>query len=106
MTLVTGVTSGLGRGIATAFAKRGAQVVGTGRRDELRRGLESELADAPELTFVRGDVTAVADCEQMALCDDDARLVTGAVIAIDRAMSAGFLDSMTTYMTSAGLWSA
>jgi NAD(P)-dependent dehydrogenase (short-subunit alcohol dehydrogenase family) len=40
------------------------------------------------------------------LCSDEARLLTGAEIALDRAMSAGFLDSLTTYMTCSGLWGA
>ncbi len=39
------------------------------------------------------------------LCHDDARLITGATIAIDRAMTAGGLASSLIYMTSAGLWS-
>jgi hypothetical protein len=38
------------------------------------------------------------------LCSDEARLLTGAEIALDRGMSAGFLDSMSVYMTCAGLW--
>ena len=64
--LVTGVTSGLGRGIATAFVERGACVVGTGRREALGRELEAELQSHPGVfTFVTGDVTEVRDCRRM-----------------------------------------
>lgn len=37
------------------------------------------------------------------LCSDDAQL-TGATIAVDRAMSAGSMASTMLYMTSAGVW--
>jgi NAD(P)-dependent dehydrogenase (short-subunit alcohol dehydrogenase family) len=40
------------------------------------------------------------------LAHDDARLLTGATIALDRAMTAGFTSSMTIHMTTAGLWGA
>jgi NAD(P)-dependent dehydrogenase (short-subunit alcohol dehydrogenase family) len=71
--LVTGVTSGLGRGTATAFVRRGARVVGTGRRNDLGRDLEAELrSDGCEFTFVSGDVTDVADCERMVEATVDA----------------------------------
>jgi NAD(P)-dependent dehydrogenase (short-subunit alcohol dehydrogenase family) len=64
--LVTGVTSGLGRGIATAFVKRGAQVVGTGRREELGHEVETDLrSGGGTFSFVTGDVTVVADCQRM-----------------------------------------
>jgi len=38
------------------------------------------------------------------LCSDDARLLTGATIALDRAMTAGFTTSMLVHMTTAELW--
>ena len=40
------------------------------------------------------------------LAHDDARLMTGATIALDRSMTAGFTSSMTIQMTTAGLWGA
>ncbi len=39
-------------------------------------------------------------------CDDQARLLTGATIAVDRAMTAGFTSSAMVHMTTAGLMGA
>jgi len=61
--LVTGVTSGLGEGIALDFAARGMRVLGTGRRDDLGKSLQERIrADGGEMTFHRADVTSVSDC--------------------------------------------
>ena len=38
------------------------------------------------------------------LVSDEARLLTGATVAVDRAMTAGFTSSMAIHMTTAGLW--
>lgn len=43
--LVTGAGSGLGRGIALTYAKEGATVVLTGRREEKLREVEKEIGD-------------------------------------------------------------
>jgi NAD(P)-dependent dehydrogenase (short-subunit alcohol dehydrogenase family) len=43
--VVTGTTSGVGRGSATEFAKRRAKVVATGRREANGRALEQETND-------------------------------------------------------------
>lgn len=66
---VTGVTSGLGRAVATLFAQRGAVVIGCGRRDAEGRTLEAEIAADDEslshggrFRFVRADLTDPADC--------------------------------------------
>jgi hypothetical protein len=37
------------------------------------------------------------------LCSDDARLITGAVIAVDRGISAGLLTSTMMYLRQGGL---
>jgi NAD(P)-dependent dehydrogenase (short-subunit alcohol dehydrogenase family) len=64
--VITGVTSGLGRGVALEFARRGAKVVGNGRRAQLGAELESEARSAGgELCFAAGDVRRVADCEHL-----------------------------------------
>jgi len=44
--LLTGATGGLGRAIATAFARRGARLVLSGRRPEVLESLASALPDA------------------------------------------------------------
>ena len=41
--LITGALSGIGRATAVAFAKKGANVVVTGRRDEAGTALAEEL---------------------------------------------------------------
>lgn len=51
--LVTGVSSGLGRTLVQALARRGHAVVGTVRR----AGSEGDLADLPGVHIVRLDVT-------------------------------------------------
>jgi NAD(P)-dependent dehydrogenase (short-subunit alcohol dehydrogenase family) len=55
--LVTGALTGIGRATATAFAKAGAQVVVSGRRDDAGRSLVAELRDLKaEADFVHADV--------------------------------------------------
>jgi 3-oxoacyl-[acyl-carrier protein] reductase len=66
--IVTGGTKGIGKGIATEFAKAGANVVVTGRD---RAAGEAAVADlsgfgAGEVSYVQGDVGKLADCERMA----------------------------------------
>ncbi|MGD9958294.1 SDR family NAD(P)-dependent oxidoreductase [Nocardioides sp.] len=64
--LVTGVTSGNGRTLARNFLRRGAMVVGSGRRAELGEAVAGDLgALADNYHFVQGDVTSVASCEDM-----------------------------------------
>ncbi len=40
------------------------------------------------------------------LAHDDARLLTGATVELDRAVTAGFATSILSHMTAAGLWGA
>src|ERR1700732_5645821 len=55
--LITGGLTGIGRATALAFAKEGAQVVVSGRRDEEGQKVVSEIRKAgAEAEFIRADV--------------------------------------------------
>src|ERR1700712_4277885 len=55
--LITGALTGIGRATALAFAKEGARIIVSGRRDEVGQALASELrALGVETEFVRADV--------------------------------------------------
>jgi NAD(P)-dependent dehydrogenase (short-subunit alcohol dehydrogenase family) len=64
--LITGVTSGNGRTLARNFVRRGAKVVGSGRRADLGKTVADDLGELAEnYRFVQGDVTSIASCEDM-----------------------------------------
>ena len=64
--VVTGATAGIGLGISTAFAERGAHVVGMARTPETGAKVEADLAGADgSFTFVRGDANVREDCENV-----------------------------------------
>ncbi len=55
--LITGALTGIGRATAIAFAREGARLVVSGRRDDAGRALETELrAMGAEAEFIRADV--------------------------------------------------
>ncbi|MDB5580244.1 MAG: Multiple sugar transport system substrate-binding protein [Bradyrhizobium sp.] len=55
--LITGALTGIGRATAIAFAKEGARLVVSGRRDEEGNALAAELRDlGVEAEFIRADV--------------------------------------------------
>jgi NAD(P)-dependent dehydrogenase (short-subunit alcohol dehydrogenase family) len=64
--LVTGALTGIGRATAIAFAKEGAKVVVSGRKEAEGKALAEELnALGAEAAFVRADVRFEADVEQL-----------------------------------------
>lgn len=65
--LVTGVSSGLGAGVARLFTAMGAHVVGVARRAERGEALAAEIrAAGGRLDFIAGDITDPA-CRQRAV---------------------------------------
>ncbi|KAA0998142.1 glucose 1-dehydrogenase [Paraburkholderia panacisoli] len=55
--LITGALTGIGRAAAFAFAKKGARVVVSGRRDEVGEALARELQElGTEAAYIRADV--------------------------------------------------
>ena len=64
--LVTGALAGIGRATALAFAREGANVVISGRRDEEGRKLEAELRALDiEAEYVRADVRHEEDVRNL-----------------------------------------
>lgn len=61
--LITGALTGIGRATALAFAKQGATVVVSGRREPEGLALAAELKaqGAPDAAFIRADVREEAD---------------------------------------------
>jgi NAD(P)-dependent dehydrogenase (short-subunit alcohol dehydrogenase family) len=64
--IVTGVSAGVGAGIARAFVDRGAQVVGLARRKEQGEALRGEMKVPDNYTFVQTDISVVDDCARAA----------------------------------------
>jgi len=64
--LVTGGTSGIGKATAIAFARAGARVVLTGRREKEGAQVVDEIKKlGGDAAFVRGDVAKEADVKEM-----------------------------------------
>jgi 3-oxoacyl-[acyl-carrier protein] reductase len=68
--VVTGGSRGIGKGIASVFARNGARVIITGRDSDVARAAAEELsAEVPapgEVSFVQADVASREDCRRMA----------------------------------------
>jgi NAD(P)-dependent dehydrogenase (short-subunit alcohol dehydrogenase family) len=70
--LITGALTGIGRATAVTFAREGARVVVSGRREQEGKKLEKELRDlGAEVEFVKTDVRH----------DDDVRALIDKIIA-------------------------
>ena len=65
--LVTGGTTGIGKGIAGVFARAGANVVVNGRGAEAGEAAVRELSgQGGEVAYAGGDVRTAGDCERLA----------------------------------------
>src|SRR5512146_2488472 len=70
--VVTGGTRGIGKGIASVFARNGAKVLITGRDAEAARIAAEELqaraaaAEPGEVSYVLADVSSREDCRRVA----------------------------------------
>jgi len=63
--IITGATSGIGKATAMLFAKEGASLVITGRRQKLGRQVEEEIQHAGgRCIFLKADHTKLGDCER------------------------------------------
>ena len=64
--LITGALTGIGRATAIAFARDGARIVVSGRRDQEGHALAAELRDlGAEAEFIRADVRHETDVEAL-----------------------------------------
>jgi 3-oxoacyl-[acyl-carrier protein] reductase len=65
--VVTGGTRGIGKGIASVFARNGARVLLTGRDEQAAKTAVAELgAGGAQVSYVLADVSRREDCERMA----------------------------------------
>jgi len=92
--LITGGLTGIGRAAAVAFAKRGANVVVAGRRDEAGFALAKELrALGGEAEFINADVRKEDDVR--ALVDKTVARFGRLDVAVNNAATEGQLGPIT-----------
>ena len=86
--LITGALTGIGRAAALAFAKKGAKVVISGRRDEAGKALVKELSCfGSEAEFINADVRR--DDDVRALVDKTVTLFGRLDVAVNNAGTEG-----------------
>jgi NAD(P)-dependent dehydrogenase (short-subunit alcohol dehydrogenase family) len=86
--LITGALTGIGRATALAFAKDGARVVVSGRREAEGKALESELRGlGAEAAFIPADVRLDADVST--LVDETVARFGGLDVAVNNAGTEG-----------------
>jgi NAD(P)-dependent dehydrogenase (short-subunit alcohol dehydrogenase family) len=95
--MITGALAGIGRATATAFAREGAAVVVSGRRDEEGQAFVAELRGlGAKAEYIRTDVSIEDDVQ--ALVDDAVRIFGKLDVAVNNAgfaASAGPLATQT-----------
>ena len=92
--LITGGLTGIGRAAAVAFAKKGAKVVVSGRRDEVGKALAKELrALAAEAEFINADIRKEDDVR--ALVDQTVARFGRFDVAVNNAGTEGQVGPIT-----------
>src|SRR5882757_3275866 len=92
--LITGALTGIGRAAAIAFARKGAKVVVSGRRDEAGQALVTELrALGSEAEFINADVRKEADVR--ALIDRTVARFGRLDVAVNNAGTEGQVGPIT-----------
>jgi meso-butanediol dehydrogenase / (S,S)-butanediol dehydrogenase / diacetyl reductase len=98
--IITGATSGIGKATALLFAEEGADLLITGRRQELGQRLESEIRErGARGVFVKADHSQAGDCS---------RAVERTLAEFGRVdilfNNAGIITSGTAETTSEEIW--
>jgi NAD(P)-dependent dehydrogenase (short-subunit alcohol dehydrogenase family) len=92
--LITGALTGIGRAAAVAFARKGAKVVVSGRRDEAGHALVEELrALGSEAEFINADVRKESDVS--ALVDKTVERFGRLDVAVNNAATEGAVGPIT-----------
>src|SRR6202047_1172700 len=92
--LITGALTGIGRAAAVAFAKTGAKVVVSGRRDEVGQELAKELRSyGAEAEFINADVRKESDIR--ALVDKTVERYGRLDVAVNNAATEGAVGPIT-----------
>jgi NAD(P)-dependent dehydrogenase (short-subunit alcohol dehydrogenase family) len=92
--LITGALTGIGRAAALAFARKGATVVVTGRRDEAGKALAEELRGlGAEAEFINADVRNEDDVR--ALVDETVARFGRLDVAVNNAGTEGQVGPIT-----------
>jgi NAD(P)-dependent dehydrogenase (short-subunit alcohol dehydrogenase family) len=92
--LITGALTGIGRAAAVAFARKGAKVVVSGRRDEAGAALAQELRElGSEAEFINADVRKEDDVR--ALVDQTVARFGRLDVAVNNAGTEGQVGPIT-----------
>jgi NAD(P)-dependent dehydrogenase (short-subunit alcohol dehydrogenase family) len=92
--LITGALTGIGRAAAVAFAKTGAKVVVSGRRDEVGQELAKELRSyGAEAEFINADVRKESDVSN--LIDKTVARFGRLDVAVNNAATEGAVGPIT-----------
>jgi NAD(P)-dependent dehydrogenase (short-subunit alcohol dehydrogenase family) len=92
--LITGGLTGIGRAAAVAFARKGAKVVVSGRRDEAGNALVEELRTlGSEAEFINADVRKESDI--LALVDKTVARFGRLDVAVNNAATEGAVGPIT-----------